>query len=567
AVTLKAQLYSDNVMLLDGTAVITQITDTMAKIQLLGGNSEMNFYQNGDKQYIDELDMSDWFNIDNPGFQLSGSSYIIAYDMWEKLKNGELNYEAWKNKLWSTNNPWVAFPVLNESNSIQCNDFILRQINNKYQVEFRMSHQGEPNKANGDPQIKFAIQPYIYYIVEKIVKALGYSLPGNMNALQMNSFFKRIFIASANNRIELNKSLPHWTVNEFITQIENFFGVVFKIEEISKTVSIISKSEYFDRNITFVNEVVDEYTRDVEKDNEAELSTANIGYGDNCDKYDKLSDDVNNVATFVKTYKTIEDLQKFVQAGGLTTQAKKNIYECNGRHFIVKTNDISNLFLEEVNCFRNRIQNDAKKDVDIELKIIPCKMIRSEISAVITTKGSKGEDIDTVIGSAECTCLSRPDRSDFGWSKTDTTAGEIDLDSVINGETTTKDEVQTVMYVAINNGKMKSVSINNIAMSYPAPYIKDDVAIYPIGIIESIYPDNLGLNTIAGKINMASEAIDKQHRIDTKIKYCFQFISASIPDPADIFIIQNKKYVCDKLEIQINSTGIDRLITGYFYPF
>lgn len=44
-----AVLRVDNQVLLDGKAVIHQVTDSYVKLQLLGGNAEMNFYTRGQR--------------------------------------------------------------------------------------------------------------------------------------------------------------------------------------------------------------------------------------------------------------------------------------------------------------------------------------------------------------------------------------------------------------------------------------------------------------------------------------------------------------------------------------
>ena len=59
---LHAVLRVDNVVLLDGKAVVNHVTDSAVKVQLLGGNSEMNFYAKGSELFIDELDLGDWMN-------------------------------------------------------------------------------------------------------------------------------------------------------------------------------------------------------------------------------------------------------------------------------------------------------------------------------------------------------------------------------------------------------------------------------------------------------------------------------------------------------------------------
>ena len=59
---LHAVLRVDNKVLLDGKAVINQVTENAVKVQLLGGNSEMNFYTKGEELYVDELDLGDWMH-------------------------------------------------------------------------------------------------------------------------------------------------------------------------------------------------------------------------------------------------------------------------------------------------------------------------------------------------------------------------------------------------------------------------------------------------------------------------------------------------------------------------
>ena len=48
-------------------------------------------------------------------------------------------------------------------------------------------------------------------------------------------------------------------------------------------------------------------------------------------------------------------------------------------------------------------------------------------------------------------------------------------------------------------------------------------------------------------------------------KYCIKFLSKEMPDPTKVFIIRNKRYGCEKIEAQIDSQGMQQLMTGYFY--
>lgn len=43
-----------------------------------------------------------------------------------------------------------------------------------------------------------------------------------------------------------------------------------------------------------------------------------------------------------------------------------------------------------------------------------------------------------------------------------------------------------------------------------------------------------------------------------------KFKSDDIPDPSKIYIIRNKKYVCEKIEMEVKDDAIEPVYTGYF---
>ena len=54
-------------------------------------------------------------------------------------------------------------------------------------------------------------------------------------------------------------------------------------------------------------------------------------------------------------------------------------------------------------------------------------------------------------------------------------------------------------------------------------------------------------------------------RINGKNQRCIKFISDDIPDPTKIFMFKNKRFVCEKIELQLDEKGIESVKTGYFY--
>lgn len=56
-------------------------------------------------------------------------------------------------------------------------------------------------------------------------------------------------------------------------------------------------------------------------------------------------------------------------------------------------------------------------------------------------------------------------------------------------------------------------------------------------------------------------------KIDRHNLICIKFVTEDIPDPTKIFVFHNKKYICQKVEMEVNEYGIDKVKTGYFYEF
>lgn len=58
---------------------------------------------------------------------------------------------------------------------------------------------------------------------------------------------------------------------------------------------------------------------------------------------------------------------------------------------------------------------------------------------------------------------------------------------------------------------------------------------------------------------------DNGLKIDNKNCLQVKFKSEVIPDPSNIYIIHNKKFVCEKIEMDVKDDQIDKIYVGYFY--
>ena len=53
--------------------------------------------------------------------------------------------------------------------------------------------------------------------------------------------------------------------------------------------------------------------------------------------------------------------------------------------------------------------------------------------------------------------------------------------------------------------------------------------------------------------------------IDSHNLISVRFPSDRVPDPKDIFVFDNKLFLCSKLEVSVNDNGVEPLIKGFFY--
>lgn len=81
------------------------------------------------------------------------------------------------------------------------------------------------------------------------------------------------------------------------------------------------------------------------------------------------------------------------------------------------------------------------------------------------------------------------------------------------------------------------------------------------------YMVSLSLNPIEGVRTLASSTVSGEGmpKINATVRHCFRFISDRVPDPASLFLIRNRRFVCDKIEATITPNGLQPLLTGYFY--
>lgn len=633
--SMSARMMVDNVTVLVGTAHITSVTNTSVKVQLLGSAASYNYGNKMEAVYIDELDLGDWVNTTYPGAYPAGYKFTGSTS---SLYNASQPNTGSRPDIGGSEpdipekasfpigfQPWVAYPVLNSTAGLICNTYIYQEKTKNgrdFEMQFRpYSGVRRGDRPNDDlPVDNFAVQPYVWIMAEKIAEATGFTLRKTDNTLYTNTLFRRIFIVNANNYVECNKCLPHWSVNEWWTEIENTFGLVMTVDYSDMSMRLSSRSQFYHnlsrKSMTVIDRILDEYSVEIDDDTQADISVSNVGFADHeGGREDILSDYVLENAD-VEEASGIDSLLDKVKSypANRKNRYAKTLFKCSdGRQFIYasdcgadagdRTDHSDDTYQEpdfgtaggrqeqtrpagkgeglaEVNMFRPRIADTDNKDIDVELRFVPARFVTADAKVykyVDRNSGAGYADRDVPAATFPVTVLEKPDIGDLSWYRSKNGI-DFDIEAVINEEAdeeSTSVTASDVIYIAIDNPEPDNVAANfklddkeEISRTFPHPrallrertfgLIDKGKTVYDPGISLSLIP-------IAGQRNLASETVTGGIEIDTLSRHCIKFISSRIPDVGAIFNISNRLFVCEKIEADITVAGLNRLLTGYFY--
>lgn len=607
--SMSARLIVDNRTMLVGTAHITSITDNSVKVQLLGSAASYNYGNKTAETYIDCLDLGDWFMTTWPdgsmwnsmsgqwdydsGRRFRGSTAPVwartleqtGYGLLSGLIITEEQYDTHINNIFGDKYPWVAYPTVNSNADFLCNcpqymEFHQDSGEFKFLIGVRPDDRPDTVWESGSEPVSLCVQPYLWIMAEKIAEATGLKLMREDNALYTDELFRKIFIVNANNYIECNKCLPHWSVGEWWDNIENAFGLILDIDSSSGRVRLIKRSEFYsDSEMVEVRDVLDEYTADMNDDTNHDISVSNTGFADfESSPFDLLDEAITENADFDDSFQDIDALHEWASKTGTIGMAgyKSTIFRCkDGRHFIYTTRSANGApGFVEVDMFRPRMVNQDSDEVEIELKFVPARYVESDFKYFLRSSSQIAEKS----GTFQALALQRPDIPDMSVSAV-SGAASIDIEAVLNGdEEATEDDTSSVdvIYIAIaDNSHREQVSMtikndsgkdSECVFSFPLPLLREQV-IAPIDSGPQTLHEGAGLSLIpiAGQANLADRTLSDGITVNTRSRYCIRFIMTSMPDVSRIFNIHNRLFVCEKIEADITVAGLGKLFTGYFY--
>ena len=590
-----------------GAVVITGITQEAVKVQFLEKRSYQNFFPHFDETYIDELDLGEWPHIHPDNINSGGMSgnprpgwedatYMTPAQMWAKWQD----YTAL---------PWVNNYSGNLQNCARWNANA-----NKYEWKVNPDDDEDTDYTKG-----FSFQPNLLWLTKKICDALGYSYDFTK---WENSDYKYLMVMNTlpyswSNR-KWAAALPHWTINEFFKELENFLLCEFDIDHARNKVTCSVTSENLsDAGTVCIDKVIDSFSVEVstDEDNTGYKSMLNQGFADGGHRMDNLynaqwyiEQKTRADGTISRTeWNTLADLfnSDLPQDSVLDTGGGRSDYATypGGKWGLHYVRDIDTYFVLEVmkrveyrttpftihsehlkwgnvcrlvpvNRFGDLILDREHKDDIEEMGIVPAWIDETDDTygnVVFLDCGESGDD-DT--NSAHQTHSYVPDG--VTWQE------HVDPDvpiqfgafsAVSDGEKEKSGAVFDKLFVAFWWGDYTKCKPRlphpwtdtfDMTYSYEVPAVFTDTSKLQItwGVIYSGRNYSLRINNRSYGQGVQRTTYTE---VDQKKKYIFSFLAEQIPNVRSLFHIEGKKYLCCKITVTFSEDGMSNLIKGDFY--
>lgn len=531
----------DKAFQMSGSVVVTEFSEAEVKCQFLEGRSGTALTSPLTDVYINEISIS--------------------------RPNGDKNNTT-PAKAWSYPSEYVALPWVNNNTGIMQN---------------KTSYNATTKTFSWNTEcLGLSWLPYLTTVIKGICNAIGYSY--DISAIEADEQLKYLLVCNALPYAWLNPevayALPHWTVQEFFENLEDFLFGEFEINNIEKSIKFRSAEElYSNAGVEVINTDVNEFTAEVFiKDSDCKaMDVANIVYAESDHSMQKYYDcrwlikqfrANGNVLEYEKLTDLMQDFKggfQFIDESGHRNRNLSKLYYIkeDDTYYCTRTiyRDPDNtsrmkLDLQQVNEFGGRIIDESDDYKKVELKFVPACIEMTDMTYGYTLFNSPGDtygdaDAEAVdIDNLDASTSTQVEGED-GNHRGDGSASDMIIKGEPNSE---QSEFYDKIYLGWWDGKKQFGNATN-----PFPNVSSRTHVW--NPIESKTVNcNFSLDSRNSVFNRYA------NEIDTSIKYNIKFIADKLPNPKSIFLIKGKKFVCEKLTATITSRGMSSLVKGVFWP-
>lgn len=577
-----ALLISEHGVLMRGTEVILQLEDGHAKIQLVAGNSEMN-YLAGDSLYLDMLDLGE---IETLNSSVATQSLSGSYPEWDFVCCPICTY----NEEETADYEFIAdasSPLVGLANPLR---FTFAQ--NEVTVEV-VTNLPSP-------------QPYIGAILRRAIEALGYTV--NEDVFSTNQRLSRMIMIHGENSEKASSQsgermgfstlkhfknmVPHWSVAKFFGEVEKLCNVIIDVDHVNKAVNIRDTSSYFSTNdMVFIpaSDVIGEAEKKFDEDDELDMTDyTNVKYNlpdTTQNKYRRISEEASALCSDVsvpvnewqnaKQKICLADIHKAITGSAMFTfqnyspdayYDQSQIYKMTvynqERSFVVWTRDVGFPILRMCDELADRITDENKSVTELDL--VPTEMISS-----YRVEGPN------VFFHFPMPFLRGKHGTFGGHRSTGKGANEIIKDGAASDQAKTDSTVPVAYYrglvpITWENEDLSSLGIN-VPVASPLNELTliclDDVLAYMMSRLIRLSANDMYDMSLNGTQGMYNSYYSQNLQIDTSILITKRFRSHRKLDPRKIFVIENIKYFCKQLKYSLAPDGLSEIVEGEFFLY
>lgn len=537
------RLYADNLLVIEGTGTITSYSDTEVKLQIKTATAASQFPDSFSSLYIDRI-------VGNGG--VAGDD-VDSLEAWLDQSNGSM---VLPDILMPTADA-PLIPVYDETNARWLNEIVEWHEDGYYHADAGWT----TNYKN------YAPQPLLSAVVARIVGALGYRENGSASTLFTSdiAFFNqypwsKLHIVNTNSSFRLRNMIPHWTAEKFFTELSHLFNISFNFNEKTGFVTV-GQAATEDTGEEAHYECLDEFSSDYDEDGENLLASSNLAYnlGDS-DSWDNEQISQDTVAQFdIVDYSapiylssdfdnSMTDKEKLTRLFRVPRQMyyARHVTDSDGN----KTDDIELVPIPLSNLVRQPDSSDT-----LDLNIVPVCLADQEYAIHYECK-MNGASHKTKVIAANVFPTTKE-------SKAIISEDYVTVEDVLEDTDSDKTEEQERMEIFFVDGTMSMVHETQYYEETRNYYFANCFTYY--GSNPNISkPLSLALCDTAtdysiGKLHSQASSVDNHDTIVIK------FEADDLPDPRKTYVFRNKRFLCDKIELEITADGISKIKTGYFF--
>ena len=350
----------------------------------------------------------------------------------------------------------------------------------------------------------------------------------------------------------MNQILPHWTVSEFLEQVELFLNGTFELEPKTQMMTFVfNNGAIGNMEVVTIDKVIDSHTVDIAKEEDVKdsyVEQKNLAYQD-CDhqmwKFYSCPWATSRIP--LHSYTNIASMKSQLNslldcAGPYNAWQYRYIHYCREEDtcFVLKcvgTATINGVIhhymrIQPINMFAPRVMNSDDNAEVAELGIVPACIDHTDDAhgdMLFVECGTLGDDEE--------------DAEDRDENQTQP------VNTLIAGEKEKKNEYFDKIYVAFWDGTYLKYH-----PKMPHPYVDK----------HEIKPDNsYTYNQYSMRLTTTERPSIRRTNfwVNQRRKYMFSFLSDTVPEVRSIFLIHGKRYLAEKITATFSAeTGMSQLM-------